>query len=75
MIKTVEAMTKNGVQFRHPPPTYYTEVGWLKLWLSIVLFLIMHTIFFLVDSTFLFLATFPDISLLFLAFSVVLLVS
>lgn len=26
MIKTVVEMTKNGVKFRHPPPTYYTEV-------------------------------------------------
>lgn len=26
MVATVRELTKLGVKFRHPPPTYYTEV-------------------------------------------------
>ncbi|CAL8110885.1 unnamed protein product [Orchesella dallaii] len=31
MLETVEVMTNNGVKFRHPPPTYYTEIGQLDV--------------------------------------------
>ncbi|ODM94335.1 4-hydroxyphenylpyruvate dioxygenase-like protein [Orchesella cincta] len=32
MLETVEVMTKNGVKFRHPPPTYYTEFTLSLFW-------------------------------------------